>query len=132
MRIKVFICSVTLLCVFSAPGPGQERVRCGSNLDSAGEAIICAYFASKKADAEMTRVYEQLTSKLSGSDRDAQEKLTKAQSLWLGYRDATCDSEASHLVGGSLYSQVRNSCLASVTRERTHRLKAYVTKMGNP
>ncbi|MCA1635967.1 MAG: DUF1311 domain-containing protein [Acidobacteria bacterium] len=72
-----------------------------------------------------------MTSQLSGFGIEVQEKLRKAQSLWLEYRDATCASEASHVTGGSLYPLIHHTCLASVTKERTKRLKAFLTEMRN-
>ena len=132
MTGKDFICAAALLCLFGAPAAGRQsrqRVRCGQHIDSAAEARICAYFAYKKADAEMGRAYRRLSSELSGSGGGAREKLAKAQSRWLEYRDATCDAEASHVAGGSLYSLVRDSCLTSVTAERTKRLEAYLAEM---
>ena len=134
MRSKVFINSGALICLFGALTLAQntrQRIQCG-RINSPGEAGICAYFAYKKAVAEMDKVYRQLSSQLSGAGGKTRGKLRRAQSIWRRYRETTCESEASHVAGGPLDSLVYNSCLASVTKERTERLKAYLTMMQNP
>jgi uncharacterized protein YecT (DUF1311 family) len=86
----------------------------------------CARAKYKQADAEMNRVYEQLMSELAGDDDKARQKLRQAQLLWLQYRDANCESEASIYEGGSIRPAIYSLCLASVTQERTKRMRAFL------
>jgi len=90
------------------------------------EANACARYKYQKADAEMNRIYEQLMSELAGDDDKDQQKLRQAQLLWLQYRDANCESEASIYDGGSIRPAVYRLCLASVTQERTRRMKEFL------
>lgn len=76
----------------------------------------------------MKHVYDQLLSELSGfgSEGKAEQKLRQAQSAWLQYRDANCESEASIYEGGSIRPAVYYSCLASITQERVARMKEFL------
>ena len=101
---------------------------CNSTSGTQAEANACARFKFQQANDQMKDVYEQLLSELSGygSDGKAQQKLRQAQSVWLQYRDANCDSEASIYEGGSIRPAVYYSCLASITLERTARMKEFL------
>ena len=87
------------------------------------EANSCARRDYEKAEAEMKKVYGQLLTELASDSGEGRRKLEKAQSLWLQYREAACESEASIYEGGSIRPAVYNGCLASVTRERAGRLR---------
>ncbi|MFN2511088.1 MAG: lysozyme inhibitor LprI family protein [Pyrinomonadaceae bacterium] len=90
----------------------------------AADANACARHQYEKADVEMNRVYGQLMSELAGEDDKNQRKLRQAQMLSLKYRDSNCESEASIYEGGSIRPAIYSHCLASITQERTRRLKA--------
>ncbi len=126
-RIIVSLIFVTFsLAVVALPQKkGAEKSPCEGNGTQA-EANACARFQYTQADVEMNRVYEQLMSELAGDDDKNQQKLRQAQLLWLQYRDANCESEASIYEGGSIRPAIYNHCLASVTRERTGRLRAFL------
>lgn len=94
--------------------------------ETQADANACARHKYTQADAEMTRVYERLMSELSGDNDKDQQKLRQAQLLWLQYRDANCESEASIYEGGSIRPAVYSMCLASMTQERTRRIKAFL------
>jgi uncharacterized protein YecT (DUF1311 family) len=101
---------------------------CESNSGTQAEANACARRKYHQADAEMGRVYGQLLSELSryrygGMD---QQKLKHAQSRWLKYRDANCESEASIYEGGSIRPAIYYACLGSITEERTQRMRAFL------
>ena len=104
---------------------GAEKSPCEGGGTQA-EANACARYQYTQADVEMNRVYEQLMSALAGDDDKNQQKLRQSQLLWLQYRDANCESEASIYEGGSIRPAIYNQCLASVTRERTGRLRAFL------
>ena len=106
----------------------KEASPCDSTSGTQSEANACARSRFKQADDQMKHVYDQLLSELSGygSDGKAQEKLRQAQTVWLQYRDANCDSEASIYEGGSIRPAVYYSCLASITQERIARMKEFL------
>ena len=93
------------------------------------EANACARRDYAKAEAEMKGIYEQLITELAGRAGKDREKLEKAQSLWLRYREAACESEASIYEGGSIRPAIYNGCLASVTRERAGRLREFLAQI---
>lgn len=107
---------------------GATKSPCEGNETQAG-AKACARYKYEKADAEMNRVYGQLMSQLAGENDKDQQKLRQAQSLWLQYRDANCESEASIYEGGSIRPAIYGHCLASVTEERTRRIKAFLAEV---
>jgi uncharacterized protein YecT (DUF1311 family) len=90
---------------------------------------ICSRRDYEKADAELNKVYKKLMLELAGFTNDLRPKFQEAQSLWLKYRDSNCDGESSIYEGGSIRPTVYYSCLASVTRERTKRIKAFLVEM---
>ena len=98
---------------------------CESSTGTQAEANACARHKYKQADIGMNKVYEQLMTELAGfgSDGKTQHKLRQAQSIWLQYRSANCESEASIYEGGSILPAVHYSCLASMTEERTRRMR---------
>lgn len=105
---------------------GAVKSPCIDN-ETQADANPCARYKYEKADAEMNRVFGQLTSELVGFN--GAEKLRQAQMLWLKYRDANCESEASIYEGGSIRPAVYSHCLASRTQERTMRMKAFLAEV---
>jgi uncharacterized protein YecT (DUF1311 family) len=104
---------------------------CESNSGTQAEANACARRKYNQADAEMSRVYEQLLLELSknrygGKDK---QKFRQAQSRWLKYCDANCESEASIYEGGSIRPAIYYTCLGSITEERTKRMRAFLAVM---
>jgi uncharacterized protein YecT (DUF1311 family) len=120
-----------LTCMLSVAALPQEKTGnspCDSTNSTQTEANACTRRKYEQTDAEMNRVYEQLMLELSGYTNDGkiQQKLERAQSLWLQYREASCESEASIYDGGSIRPAVYYSCLASITEERARRMKAFL------
>jgi uncharacterized protein YecT (DUF1311 family) len=126
---RILIGVIIVICSLSANAFAQEKkgseVPCGETGTQA-EANACARQEYQKADAEMNKVYGRLMTELADYKGDDQQKLQRAQALWLQYRDANCESESSIYQGGSIRPAVYNSCLASVTRERTRRLAEFL------
>lgn len=124
---------VVLICFLSVAALAQrKRARkapCMSVVTQV-EVNACSQRESEKADAEMNVSYQRLMSSLAeGEDGEKdQQKLKQAQLLWLKYRDANCESEASIYEGGTIHPAIYNLCLASVTKERTERLKAFIAE----
>jgi len=126
MRQRV-IAGTFLIGLLGLVSFSQERrpLPCGENGTQA-DANACARQDYEKADAEMNKAYRALMGELATYEGKDQQKLRHAQTLWLKYRDATCESESSIYLGGSIRPAVHSSCLASVTRERTRRLTEFL------
>src|ERR1700750_479269 len=96
---RTLVSMILIACAFTVVALPQKQVArkspCGEGNGTQAEANACARSKYKQADAEMNRVYEQLISELAGGDETGQQKLKQAQSLWLQYRDANCESEAA-------------------------------------
>jgi uncharacterized protein YecT (DUF1311 family) len=126
---RILIGVITVISSLSVNSLSQEKrgsdVPCGDTGTQA-EANACARLEYRKADEEMNKLYGRLMTELADYKGDDQQKLQRAQALWLQYRDANCESEASIYQGGSIRPAVYNSCLASVTRERTRRLAEFL------
>ena len=124
--VLVVVCSQSVRAV-----PRRQSLRdvpCGK-CGTQAEANACARRDYEKAEAELKGVYEQLVSEFDGRDGEARRKLEKAQSLWLRYREAACESEASIYEGGSIRPAIYNGCLADVTRERANRLRGFLAEV---
>ena len=105
-----------------------SEIPCGK-YGTQAEANACARRDFEKAEAELKGVYEQLVAEFAGRDGEGRRKLEKAQSLWLQYREAACESEASIYEGGSIRPAIYNGCRASVTRERANRLRGFLAQV---
>jgi uncharacterized protein YecT (DUF1311 family) len=129
---RLITCVVFVSCVFNSAASAQRTVTreppCGEFMTQA-EANACSRREYEKADAEMNHVYRQLMSELGGGSDKDQQKLRRAQVLWLQYRDANCESEASIYEGGTIRPAVYNLCLASMTRERAMRMKTFLAEV---
>lgn len=125
----ILILAIGAICLITANALAQKKtangIPCGENATQP-EANACARREYQKADAEMNKVYGRLMTELAEYNGTQQEKLRRAQLLWLQYRDANCESEASIYEGGSIRPAVHNTCLASVTQERTRRLAEFL------
>jgi len=80
----------------------------------------CLGDAFSKSDGELNFVYKKIRSKLTN---DEKLLLKKAQVLWLSFRDASCDFEASSVDGGTAYQAVYIDCQSSLTKSRIAELK---------
>ncbi|MGA9997035.1 MAG: lysozyme inhibitor LprI family protein [Pyrinomonadaceae bacterium] len=128
-RIFGSIIIICVLCVVVFPQQKRTvRDPCKDPMSQV-EFNFCARRKYEQADAGMNKVYKQLMLGLAGYKSDNQQKLQEAQTLWLKYRDANCASEASVYEGGTIRPTVYYSCLASVTQERTKRLKAFLVEI---
>lgn len=106
----------------------SSDIPCGK-YGTQAEANACARRDFEKAEAELKGVYGQLVTEFAGRGGVWRRKLEKAQSLWLQYREAACESEASIYEGGSIRPAIYNGCLAEVTRERADRLRGLLAEV---
>lgn len=128
---RVFITSI-IICVLGVVVVAQkkqaERDPCRDPMSQL-EMNFCSRSQYEKADAELNMAYKRLLRELAGYESNLRPKVQTAQLLWIKYRDADCDSEASVYEGGSIRPTIYFSCLASLTVERTKRLKAFLEEM---
>ncbi|SNY98236.1 lysozyme inhibitor LprI family protein [Halomonas sp. hl-4] len=84
----------------------------------------CSAQAYQSADDELNEAYQALVSKLEKNPATL-EKLRDAQRAWISFRDAECALESGGVEGGSAQPMVRNGCLATLTQQRTARLREH-------
>ena len=129
---RIVVTTIIITCVLGMVVFGQKK-RAGKDPCkdplSQFEMNVCARRDYEKADAEMKKVFQQLMLELAGYGSDPRPKFQEAQSLWIKYRDANCDSDAALYEGGSIRPTIYYSCLASVTRERTKRLRTILVEI---
>jgi uncharacterized protein YecT (DUF1311 family) len=129
---RIFETAFIITCVFavvvSAQKKDTERDPCKDPM-SQFDNNLCSRRESETADAEMNMAYKRLLQELSGFKSDHRPKFREAQLLWRKYRDANCESEASVYEGGTIRPTIYYSCLASITRERANRLKAFFVEI---
>jgi uncharacterized protein YecT (DUF1311 family) len=126
---RILIGIIVITCSLSAVSHSQEKRGSSSPCGEYGtqaEANACARREYQKADSEMNAVYDRLMTALASYGDKHQQRLRRAQALWLQYRNANCESETSIYEGGSIRPAVYYSCLASVTRERAKRLEEFI------
>jgi uncharacterized protein YecT (DUF1311 family) len=122
----ILILAMAVICLVTANAQKRgSEIPCGENATQP-EANACARREYQKADDKMNKVYRRLMTELAEYKGEQQEKLRRAQLLWLQYRDANCESEAAIYEGGSIWPAVYNICQASVTEERTRRLAEFL------
>lgn len=87
----------------------------------------CAAASYKEADRRLNAVYKQVISKLNRLDR---EKLIDEQLGWIRRRDPTCKKKVLSTERvtetASLYPTYINSCLETLTQQRTAELEKYL------
>ena len=85
----------------------------------------CARKAYEKSDAELNKLYRQITRRLKG-EPDTKERLVKTQRAWVNFRDAECKFATSNALGGSIYPLMYFICLEHLTRKRVGDFKDYL------
>jgi uncharacterized protein YecT (DUF1311 family) len=117
MRVLI----VLALLLAAAPARAQS---CGGAATQA-DLDACAGAAVRKADAQLNAAYAQIVRRLAG--HAAKKKLlTAAELAWIKLRDAECAFEASGVSGGSIYPMIVSNCIATMTEQRTNKLKTYL------
>lgn len=114
MRLSILILSL----MGSVALPVSAQVQCDYS-GTQTQMNACAYRDYNRADAALNQAYKHAMSKLSDPTKT---KLQQAQRLWIPYRDAACDAEASPFEGGSLQPLIRATCLQDLTETRTQNL----------
>ncbi len=100
-----------------------QRINC-NNPRSTVEEKYCAGIAYEAVDKKLNQVYQQLKSKLTGTEK---QRLVESQLAWIKYRDTTCDFETYSSRDGTGYGVFLNECLQRITQERTNDLRQYIS-----
>ena len=126
------LAAILLICLLNTHSFSQKKSKPKNPCQDAmsqGEINMCTRRGFEQADAELLRVVEKVKFEVKGYE-GAAITFQIAQEKWLAYRDATCESEAIIYMGGSIRPTILNTCLTSVTLERTQRLKAFLSEMN--
>ncbi len=131
--MKSFLVSLIVITCFFGMVALPQKKGAGKSpcafIETQAGANACARHKYEQANIKMKRVYGQQMSALAGENDKDQQKLSEAQTLWLKYRDSNCESEASIYESGSIRPAVYSHCLASITQERTRRMKAFLAEV---
>ena len=123
------------LLLILALGAAEPALDCKDPFTQS-EMNRCAYQDFLKADAELNRVWKDVSATMKAWDKDIDrsydnapthfDTLLAGQRAWLTYRDEHCRLAGFQMRGGSAEPLVRESCRASVTEARTRELLEYV------
>jgi uncharacterized protein YecT (DUF1311 family) len=123
-----YLIASILICVACMTINAQKKKAVNDpckNAMSQAEINLCTRRSYEAANAEMIKVLSLVRKEVSTYE-GALEKLETSQLKWVEYRDAACESEAVLYTGGSIRPTILNSCLTSITTERTKRLKVFL------
>lgn len=112
----MFQTCAALLLALSAPAWSGTCDRVQAN----DELISCLDGEFRQVDKELNQVYAKLRGRL---DAGGKELLKKAQTRWIGFRDADCEFNASADKGGLDYQPSYIGCQTAHTRQRISELK---------
>lgn len=130
--MRLGLATILVICFLSIHSFSQKKSKPQNPCQDAmsqGEINVCTRREFEQADAELSKLVEKV--RIETRDyKGAVEKFQTAQEKWLAYRDATCESESIIYAGGSIRPTILNTCLTSVTIERTQRLKAFLSEMN--
>lgn len=104
-----------------------QQLNC-KNPTSNVEYKECAHRAYEAADRRLNQVYQQLSSKLSSTER---QQLIAAESAWIQFRDKNCSFEVYPSRGGTGYGGFLSNCLEQMTRQRTADLERYLRERSS-
>jgi len=103
----------------SMNAPAEPCARAGST----AETVQCFYKAYQTADSDLNKLYGRIQKVL---ERGESTSLTRAERLWMEYRDSTCKAEYELYGGGTGGPPTRLACLAAQTRARqTSLMRSY-------
>ena len=111
--------ALALQAAYAADDPCFQKAQSQAALNQ------CASAAYQRADADLNRLYQLMTARLSTDDA-ARKRLVDAQRKWLQFRDAECAFQTVRTVGGSVQPMNVSSCLTDLTRERVTDLQKHL------
>jgi len=99
-----------------ASRPADPCRGAGTQLD----LTLCAATQFKKSDTALNESYRKL---LADLDDEHRPLLEKTQRNWVAFRDAECELQGSHALGGSMYGMLVDDCRSGMTDARVRDLK---------
>ena len=102
---------------FAAAAPQGDPCRTKANQL---ELTQCADRERAKSEAALSQAYKSL---LADLDDEHRPLLEKAQSAWLAFRDADCELDASHALGGSMFPMLVADCRSGMADTRVKDIK---------
>jgi uncharacterized protein YecT (DUF1311 family) len=124
--VSAILLASALLAFAAAHAQKREEQSPCEDAQTQAELNMCAGRKFKEADAELNRVYSQLTSKV---DAPYRAKLKAAEVSWLKYRDDNCDYETALYEGGTMRPMVYSFCLERMTKARTAELRGQIKEL---
>ncbi len=126
-----------LLCATAGVADAQEENIDCNNQMSQMEMNICAGRDYEEADKELNAVWKDAKASAKEMDAEfeqewkgAEAALLAAQRGWIAYRDGNCELAGWEAHRGSMEPMLVSGCLATMTRQRTKELKAFIA--GEP
>jgi len=126
-RILLFLLISLLITSVSSAQEQESKDPCGDAMTTV-EMQECLGQKYQKWDTELNLVYKKIRSKLSAARKT---KLKEAQLAWIVFRDKSAEFEASEEEGGSMYSLVHLSVMASLTEQRVENLREILMRMDS-
>jgi uncharacterized protein YecT (DUF1311 family) len=114
---------LVVLATLAAAG-GAAAEDCGT-LATQLEMNACAGRNFDRADAELNRVYGEVTARLGG-DAAGLGRLRAAERAWVAFRDTECDFAAVAVEQGSIHPMIWAGCREAMTLDRTEALRGYL------
>ena len=93
-----------------------------SNPQTQTDLNLCAKAQYEKAEKELNKIYQLVLTKL---DHIGKERIKKAETAWIKYRDAEGEAEAEEWKGGSIFNLIRANCLTTLTKQRIQVLQEF-------
>ena len=86
---------------------------------------VCSYRKYLRADITLNQTWSQVAERYrdENGQTDTWNAILKAQRSWLAYRDAECAVQRDRFEGGSIAPLIANSCLFTLTEQRTEQLQ---------
>jgi uncharacterized protein YecT (DUF1311 family) len=130
MYVRSMILLTTLAIAASAFAPAAATVSTGAS-DTGSDAPCwkagttvnierCFVESGKRSDADLNRTYAQIMSVLNAGDR---QRLQKAETSWITYRNAACDAEYRLWNGGTGGPPAKMACIDGETRRHLDYLR---------
>ncbi|MEO7635263.1 MAG: lysozyme inhibitor LprI family protein [Sphingomicrobium sp.] len=125
------ILALLLVAADVPAAPDDERETACYEADQSQQGMNrCAGETYARADAALNIAWAKVVAAYKG-DQEGSKLLLDAQRGWLKYREAQCRAAAIDSKGGSIWPMMVASCMADMTRRRTHELVVMVEGEAN-
>jgi uncharacterized protein YecT (DUF1311 family) len=126
-RILLFLLILLMIISVSIAQESESKDPCEDAMTTI-EMQECLDQQYQKWDAKLNLAYKEIRSKLTAARKT---KLKEAQLAWIAFRDKSAEFEASEEEGGSMYSLVYISVMASLTEQRVENLREILKRMDS-